>query len=179
MRGTSLFNNEDFDYRERVTSIATESLFVAMTGVFLLLFIWRKSTTGFDFPAAASFCLFLFFLFYSVNYRTLAIFLNRKSIRLKFGIFSCSIPLDNIEAVRLDNISGFLKWGGAGIHFMFVGGRYRASFNFLQHPRILLSLKRKVGPVQDISFSSRHPVELIRSLNQAAASRVSAEKGGC
>jgi hypothetical protein len=62
-----------------------------------------------------------------------------------------------------------MKMGGAGIHFMFIRKRYRASFNFLEYPRVVIAFKRKAGPVQDISFSTRRPDDLIR-LIQAAAS---------
>jgi hypothetical protein len=55
-----------------------------------------------------------------------------------------------------------MKYGGAGIHFMFVHKRYRASFNFLEHPRVVIGLKRKAGLVKDISFSTCQPNELIR-----------------
>mgnify|MGYP000900013350 CR=1 FL=1 len=34
----------------------------------------------------------------------------------------------------------FLRYGGAGIHFMSIRGRYRASFNFLEYPRVVIAL---------------------------------------
>ncbi|MDH3944005.1 MAG: hypothetical protein OEV06_07935, partial [Anaerolineae bacterium] len=48
------------------------------------------------------------------------------------------------------------RWrnGGAGVHLMMVEGRYRVSFNFLEHERVVLRLKRKRGPVRDVSFST-------------------------
>lgn len=49
---------------------------------------------------------------------------------------------------------------------MFIRKRYRASFNFLEHPRILITLKRKVGPVQDISFSTRRPDDILRIIQE-------------
>jgi hypothetical protein len=42
-------------------------------------------------------------------------------------------------------------------------------FNFLEHSRVVKSFKRKVGWVQDISFSTSHPDEVIH-LIQAAKS---------
>jgi hypothetical protein len=35
-------------------------------------------------------------------------------------------------------------------------------FNFLEHPRLVISLVRKRGPVQDIAFSTCRPQELGR-----------------
>jgi hypothetical protein len=48
---------------------------------------------------------------------------------------------------------------------MMVNERYRASFNFLEYPRVVVALKRKRGPVQDVSFSTRQP-EPVMSLIQ-------------
>lgn len=50
---------------------------------------------------------------------------------------------------------------------MFVHNRYRASFNFLEHPRIVIAFKEKVGLIQDISISTRRPEELTQSLQNA------------
>ena len=57
---------------------------------------------------------------------------------------------------------------------MSIRRRYRASFNFLEYPRIVITFKRKVGPVRDISFSTRQPDELLRSLQEAAAAHKAA-----
>jgi hypothetical protein len=65
-----------------------------------------------------------------------------------------------------------MRLGGAGIHFMFIRGRYRASFNFLEHPRAVIAFRQPVGPVRDLSFSTRHPEELCQ-LIQAAVARLS------
>jgi len=62
-----------------------------------------------------------------------------------------------------------MRMGGAGIHFMMIRKRYRASFNFLEYPRVVLAFQREVGPVQDISFSTRRPDDVLR-LIQAAVS---------
>lgn len=50
---------------------------------------------------------------------------------------------------------------------MVVHKRYRASFNFLEHPRVLIALKRKVGLIQDISFSTQQPDEFFRLIQEA------------
>jgi hypothetical protein len=63
-----------------------------------------------------------------------------------------------------------MKYGGAGIHFMLVRTRYRVSFNFLEHPRVVIALRRRAGPVRDVSFSTRRPDELMQLL-QSAVSR--------
>jgi hypothetical protein len=52
---------------------------------------------------------------------------------------------------------------------MFIRKRYRASFNFLEFPRVVIAFKRKVGPVRDISFSTRHPDELLRIIQDVVS----------
>jgi len=159
--------NDSLIYSERVTSRRTELFFIALTLSTALLFLWRIKADGFDFLAGGFFFLCCTFLFYSVNYRTLIIRITPESVKLRFGLFTWTIPVDNIEACRLDDLPVFMRMAGAGIHFMFIRGRYRASFNFLEHSRILISFKRKVGLVREISFSTRRPDEVIRHIQGA------------
>jgi Ca2+/Na+ antiporter len=161
--------SDDLIYTERISSNRTLALFLALMLIFLFLLIWRVDGGRWDVLAYVFLCFFIFFFFYSVNYRTLIIRLTSKSLELKFGVFTWIVPLDNVEECRLDEIPLLMRIGGAGIHFMIVRNRYRASFNFLEYPRVVIAFKRKAGPVQDISFSTRRPDDLIR-LIQAAAS---------
>jgi hypothetical protein len=85
------------------------------------------------------------------------------------------VALENIQKCHLDKLSKFQKYGGAGIHLMFVRNRYRASFNFLEYPRVVITFKRKVGPVQDLSFSTRRPEEIIQLLSNAHNHQVQSE----
>jgi hypothetical protein len=149
-------------YHERLSSNKTEALFLGLTGVFLLLLAWRLRAAGLDWLAVLFGVFFVLFLFYSLNYRTLAIRLTPQGLTLRFGVFTWRVPLENILACALDELPTVMRLGGAGIHFMLVGDRYRASFNFLEYPRVVIALKRKAGPVRDISFSTRQPEEIIR-----------------
>ncbi len=36
--------------------------------------------------------------------------------------------------------------------------------NFLEYSRVLLTLKNKIGPIQNISFSTRNPDEIIKTI---------------
>jgi hypothetical protein len=162
-------------YHERLSSNRTEALFVALSLLFFSLLIWRVTAGGPDLLAAVFFCLLGIFLFYSVNFRTLTIRLTLESLALTFGVFTWRVPLDNVEECRLDEVPLLLKYGGAGIHFMFVRRRYRASFNFLEYPRVVVALRRKVGPVRDISFSTRRPDDVIRLIQAAVAARSAAQ----
>jgi hypothetical protein len=156
-------------YEERLSSNRTEALFISLTILFLTLLMWQISRGSSDILSAAFFFSFIFFLFYSVNYRTLIIRLTPESLKLKFGVFTWTIPLDNIEECRHDDLPLVMRYGGAGIHFMVIRRRYRASFNFLEHPRVVIAFKKKAGLVRDVSFSTRHPDKVIQLLQNAAS----------
>jgi Ca2+/Na+ antiporter len=153
-------------YKERISSNKTEALFLSLTIIFFLLSIWRISTTGDDWLLVLFVGCFLIFLFYSVNYRTLVIHLTSDSLKLKFGIFLWTVLVDNIHECSLDKLPVIMKYGGAGIHFMTIRKRYRASFNFLEYPRVVIAFKNNVGPVRDISFSTRKPDEIIQHIEK-------------
>lgn len=154
-------------YYERLSSPRTSALFITLTLLFLLFFIWRFTAAGFDALAVVLLVFCLFFLFYSINYRTLVIQLVGAAIRLEFGFFHWTIPFANIASAALDDLPAFKKYGGAGIHFMTVNGRYRASFNFLEYPRLLINLKKKSGLVQEVSFSTRRPDQWLNQIRTA------------
>lgn len=172
-----LIMTDDLIYNERVSSNRTEALFLALTLLFCLLLIWRVNAGIVDLLAAAFFCLFGLFLFYSVNYRTLNIRLTPESLEFTFGIFTWIVPLDNIEECRLDELPILMRMGGAGIHFMSIWKRYRASFNFLEHPRVVVAFKKKRGPVCDISFSTRRPDDILRLIQEAVSANSTAQYG--
>jgi hypothetical protein len=156
----------DHSYEERITSNRTEALFVVLTFLFFALFVWQWKVSPGTTLSYIVLCFFVFFLFYSLNYRTLVIFISAKVLKLQFGIFAWTEPLDNIEACRLDDaLSSMMRFGGAGIHFMTVDGRYRANFNFLEYPRVVVRFRRKRGLVSDLSFSTQRPDEVIKYLN--------------
>lgn len=160
-------------HEEKISSRRTELLFLILTVLFFGLFLWRAAAIRFDFPAGLFLFLSFLFLFYSLNYRRLSIQLSSEHLQLTFGIFTWRIPLGNIAGCGIDEIPPFMRFGGAGIHFMFIRGRYRASFNFLEFPRVVITLRRQVGPVRDVSFSTRQPEELIRRILGAIATTAS------
>jgi Ca2+/Na+ antiporter len=153
-------------YLERISSLRTSVLFLALTLLCGLLGAWRASASGFDTLAVILLCLAIIFLFYTLNYRTLMIQIAQKSLALRFGVFTWTERFDNIESCAIDQLPRFLEYGGAGIHFMTVRQRYRASYNFLEYPRVVIALKQKRGPVCDLSFSTRQPEQVIHHLQQ-------------
>lgn len=146
-------------YEERISSARTEALFVALTVVALAVLGWRYPSAGMDGWSVLLLVAAAFFLFYSVNYRALLIRVNADTLRLRFGLFEWAIPLANIDSCSADTVS-LWRIGGAGIHFTSIDRRYRAMFNFLEYPRLVVRLRTKQGPVRDLVFSTRKPDEL-------------------
>jgi hypothetical protein len=129
--------------------------------LFLSMLVWRVRVAGIGVVSIVFLCLFGFFLFYWLNYRTLIIRITPVSLVLTFGIFRWTVPLDTIEECHLDD-APMWRIGGAGIHFSRIHGRYRAMLNFLEYPRVVIALRRKRGIVRDIVFSTRQPEEVQR-----------------
>jgi membrane protein YdbS with pleckstrin-like domain len=157
---------EDQTYFERITSSGTTRLFLFLAVLFMLLFAWRFLLTGWRIFSGILLILTALFIFYVINYRVLEITITTTHLKLKFGIISSKTILANIQSVDLDNSPPVIKYGGAGVHFAFVKGQYRAFYNFLEYPRILVNLKKKQGWVKALVFSSRQPDKVIEILNK-------------
>lgn len=162
---------ENICYTERITSKWTEALFIGLTLLLDGLFVWRVITRSLDTLSYIFAGLSLVFLFYVINYRVLTIRLTQQALELKFGIFTWTEPYENIAGCALDKIPWLMWYGGAGIHFMLIHKRYRASFNFLEYPRVVVALKKKSGPVRDISFTTRHPEKVQQLLQHFTSSQ--------
>jgi hypothetical protein len=154
--------SDDLLYEERVSSKRSAALFWALAGVFCLLSLWRFRAGGWGLLGGVFLFFAAMFLFYALNYRALIIRVTPEALTLRFGVFSWRVALDNIVEAALDELPPMLDYGGAGIHFMMVRGRYRVSFNFLEYPMAVIALRRRSGPVRDVSFSTRRPEELLR-----------------
>ena len=152
----------EYLYQEKVQSRKTSLLFLLLMLIFFALFVWRFSAFGFR--ALPVVCLFfaLFFLFYLINYRILKINISEDAVLLKFGLVRWKTVLANIQTIHLDDSPAWIKYGGAGVHFAFVYRRYRAFYNFLEHPRVLITFHHKQGPVQELVFTTRYPQEVIQ-----------------
>jgi len=152
-------------YNETVSSSKTHALFIVLTMVFLALFAWCWSYIGWSGWTITFLCISAFFLFYVFNYRTLKTRITSETLQLTFGIFTWKIPISNIKNCYLDEDT-IWRFGGAGIHFMFIKGKYRAFWNFLEYPRVVIILKKNKGPVQEVAFTTQQPehvMELIQS----------------
>ena len=152
---------DELIYHEKMRSNLTTGLYVFLALVFLTLFAWRVSSVGWKFTPLFFLFLSVFFWFYVFNYRTLQIHISEKELVLKFGLIRWRTELKNIQDCCRDNLPLWIKYGGAGVHFALVRGMYRAFFNFLEGPRMLITFKNKQGPVQALSFSTYQPDRIL------------------
>jgi xanthine/uracil permease len=162
-------HDKDLIYTESISSGRTEALFLALTVLFVCLLVWRVNAYDWEILGIVFAVFSGMFLFYALNYRRLTIQITPHALRLTFGIFSWTVPRENMQSCQLDELPLFMKYGGAGIHFMSIRKLYRASFNFLEYPRVLIAFKEKIGPVAGISFSTRQPESIMALLEQTIA----------
>ena len=153
----------EISFHEKIQSNRTTLLFVVLILVFAALAFWRMNSRSLDSLCILLFVFAGFFLFYTINYRTLSISINSEKVLLKFGVFKWMIPMNNIAACELDNnLPAGKEYGGAGIHFFVAHQRYRISFNFLEYDRVVLRLKSPRGAVKDVSFTTRKADEVLQ-----------------
>lgn len=161
----ALVQGESLLYHERLNSTGTQGFFLVLTLVFFIPFILRVQAAVCGWLTFALGFFAAMFLFYTVNYRMLVIQVTAQELVLKFGLFTWREARENIQGCALDHLAAWQYYGGAGIHYLLVRGRYRVSFNFLQYPRVEVSLKKKKGLVECISFSTEHPEEIVKVLS--------------
>lgn len=152
----------DFIYQERIKSFRTTLLFIVLAGFFFALFVWRYRTVGFRFGSGLTLFFGLFFLFYVLNYRELLIRISAEEVLLNFGLVRWRTKIRNIKEALFDDSPAMIKYGGAGVHFAVVGGEYRAFYNFLEYPRIVLRFHDKQGPVQALVLTTRNPEKILQ-----------------
>ena len=152
---------KDETYFEELRSTKTSLLFLGLMILFLGLFARRVEVVGFRTGPIIFLFLAFFFAFYVLNYRTLKIRIDDEMIHLKFGVVRWRTKLDNVASCGLDDSSLLIKYGGAGVHFAFTRGKYRAFYNFLEGPRVLVSFHQKQGWVQELVFSTRNPDQVL------------------
>lgn len=133
------------------------------------LFVWRVGVAGSQALTIVFLSLSVVFLFYVLNYRRLKIHITSDTLTLRFGIFTWTVPYSNIADIALDDdLPVLMKYGGAGIHFFTFNRRYRASFNFLEFSRVVVVFRKPKGLVQELSFSTRRPDEIIQIIQNLA-----------
>jgi len=148
-------------YQEKVQSLKTSLLFTLLALIFSSLFTWRVTVIGFRTFPIVCLVLALFFFLYVLNYQTLKITITEEVVLLRFGLIHWRTRLKNIQTCKMDDSPNLIKYGGAGVHFAFVKGNYRAFFNFLEHPRILITFHHKQGLVQGLVFTTRRPEQVM------------------
>lgn len=156
-------------YQEKIQSPLTTLLFTLLMMVSSSLFAWRVMIVGFRAFPIACLVLTLFFFCSGLNYQTLRITITEEDFLLKFGLIRWRTRLENIQTCKKDDSPNLIKYGGAGVHFAFVKGEYRAFLNFLEYPRILIIFHQKQSLVQGLVFTTRQPEQVLEIINSRIA----------
>jgi hypothetical protein len=156
----------DLIYEERISSLRTEAVFVALSVLCVAMLAWRLIVSGYGTVAALLLFLSTLFVFYALNYRVLVVRMSKEGLRLKFGLFGWTVPWQTVARAYPDD-TALWRIGGAGIHFSIIKGKCRAMLNFLEHPRIVVELKKKRGLVREVAFSTQKPDEILRIIEQS------------
>jgi len=151
-------------YSEKITSTKTSLLFVILAMIFFALFGWRYSAVGFQFIPGLYAFLGLFFCFYVINFRELEISITDQTLQLKFGVIAWRSNIENIKSIIRYDPPFWIKYGGAGVHFAMVDGDYKAFYNFLEYPRVMIGFHQKQGWVQSLVFTTRQPDKILEIL---------------
>lgn len=143
---------------------------MALSVLCLASLAWRFIVSGFGTIAALLLLLSLLFVFFALNYRVLVVRMSEEGLRLRFGLFGWTVPWNTVARAYPDD-TALWRIGGAGIHFSIIKGRYRAMLNFLEHPRIVVELKKKRGLVREVAFSTQKPIEILRIIEESVGGR--------
>ena len=149
-------------YNEKVRSNKTSLLFVLLAMIFFALFGWRFSVVGFRFIPGLYVFIGLVFCFYVINFRELEISITDQKLQLKFGVIAWSSNIENIKSIIRYDPPFWIKYGGAGVHFAMVDGDYKAFYNFLEYPRVMVGFHQKQGWVQSLVFTTRQPDKILQ-----------------
>ncbi|MEF8833204.1 MAG: hypothetical protein V5A66_06800 [Candidatus Thermoplasmatota archaeon] len=147
-------------YEETVFSKWMTLLLGSITTIFLL--IWSYDIfVGWSWsdPLLRWFWLgmFLFFLAFTANFSKLKIKINTQGLTVGYGIARKKIPWERVEDCHIDEKSA-LRYGGWGIRFTRVSGKWRTAYNVVGGSRVVVSLNE--GLIREVAFSTKNPEEV-------------------
>ncbi|MFX1339433.1 MAG: hypothetical protein ACFFDK_12545 [Promethearchaeota archaeon] len=154
--------NDDL-YKEKIFLKATTISLAIVTLIFLLLLISEILFTKNIFLTVLVFFLFVGFILLTFNFNTLTIRINPHFIKIAYGIFNRTTSWENIRDCYLDNVSN-LRYGGLGIRYARVKGKWRVIYNTYNTARVVLVLRK--GKIKEIVFSTKNPEEAMKLINQ-------------
>jgi hypothetical protein len=146
------------NYRE---DILFPILFVPLTIIGFLsgMFFYKWVRTGKWVINTDYFLFKLFFVLFLVllNFVRMTIKISGMAVRVTFGLFGRTIPVENIEKVYPDEASA-LNYGGWGIRLGWFKGRIREAWTVIGAPRLVLKLKK--AKIPEFVFSTKKPEEV-------------------
>ena len=99
-----------------------------------------------------------------INYRKLKLAITDEAITVAYGAFRDTIPLGTVTAAYRDTASALIRYGGWGIRFGRVEGRWRKVYNVIGCQNVVVRVTgRRVG---ELAFASRDPEKVLFLLNR-------------
>lgn len=151
-------------YEEKIFSKLNALIFTVIVGLLLYTFICQLlgEPLGND-PAPNEFLIFMIFLFVfiGINFSTLTITIDDHHIIVGYGIIKKIILREEVEKCYLDEASAIF-YGGWGIRFGRVKGKWRLVYNTIGDPRVVIALRN--GWYKEFVFSTRNPQDIIKLL---------------
>ncbi len=148
-------------YKETIFSKWMTLLLGSITTIFLLIWAydllvglsWSDPLSRWFWPG-----MFLLFLLITGNFSRLKIKITSDGLSVGYGITRKKVPWERIENCHVDESSA-IRYGGYGIRFTRVGGKWRTGYNVIGTPRVVISLNE--GFVREIAFSTKNPDEVM------------------
>ncbi len=153
-------------YEETIFSRGITLILGVTTAVFFLLWIYESFFGwGWSEPFQRWIWLgmFLFFLGMTVNFSKLSVKMSSDSLTVGYGIIKKKIPWGKVEDCYVDEDSA-LSYGGWGIRFTRVRGKWRTVYNVIGGPRVVVTLNE--GFVDEIAFSTKKPEKAIKTIKE-------------
>lgn len=154
-------------YQEKLTSKWITIIFLFFALLFLFFIIYQAFIGPLGNNPAPNWALaimFLIFLFLTVNFLRLTIQITPQHLVAGYGIFKHKISWDNVESVYPDKSPVLTNYGGWGIRFGKVGGKWRLVYNIPESDRIVMSLKD--GKFREFVFSTKNSQEVITLIKE-------------
>jgi hypothetical protein len=154
-------------YRERVFS-GVLSILPGLIGMGLLgvsIYSWLNWTFG-ETPAPWILLVVgILLLLAAINFAFLSIVVSYRGVTARFGLFSHTLPIDDIAGTYLDKASS-IAYGGFGIRFGWVNGKRRLVYNVINAPRVVIQERRASN--HEFVFSTRNAKAVMKAISEVS-----------
>lgn len=158
-------------YEERIFSLLTTVIMTIVCGAMLFMFFYQLLVGPVGtrpMPDWFFLVMLLVFLAVGLNFARLTVRIDQRGISVAYGIINHNIRWENaVECYRDESSS--LRYGGWGIRFGRVDGKWRLVFNVIGGDRVVI--KKNRGVWDEFVFSTGNPEAVIEAVRQGIRDR--------